>query len=502
MSHQLNRVFVCGVIVIAASSCILPRAAGAAQRPNILYIFTDDQSRRTVSAYDQAHDWVNTPHLDALASSGVRFNTCYTGASCQMARAMMLTGRLQHAIEGFDTSRYPACDYDPRQQPFWPASFRRHGYRTACIGKWHLGEDVGHGRDWDYSVIWDRCGPKKNGHAYYENTLVRYNGGDRVPLGGYSTDRYTELASDYIRQEGERQDRPWFLWLCYGGVHSPYTEAQRHLDSYSNAPAAAVPVDIFGPRPGKPRHLVNYTRWKKDSLGQPVEFDRRVKKYHRAVAAIDEGVGTLVEALRESGQLENTLIVFTSDQGFAWGQHGCREKWMAYDANIAAPLIISWGRSIQPGQVCSEPVTGLDIVAMFHSVTEITPVTELHGRDMSPLLKNPSASLNEPLLLTHTARVYGAEFQQQIRAGQFVGQKPKPAWLMLRDGRYKYIRHMQKDTLEELYDLVSDPHELTNLAVLPEHRSRLRALRQRAIIETRDKDGPFVDDLPAPGETP
>lgn len=437
----------------------------AAVRPNILYIFTDDQSRRTVSAYDEAHDWVHTPNIDALAATGVRFTTCYTGASCQMSRAMMLTGRMQYAIRSFDTSRYPACDYDPAVQPFWPARFRREGYRTACIGKWHLGEDVGHGRDWDDSMIWDRCGPKSNRGAYYRNTLIRYDGGERVPLNGYSTDRYTEFAVDYIRDRSDQPDTPWFLWLCYGGVHSPYTAAERHEDSYDDAPQAAIPVDIFGPRPGKPQHLINYTRWERDATGAPAGFDMHVKRYHRAVVALDDGVGAVVAALRESGQLGNTLIVFTSDQGFAWGQHGCREKWMAYDANIAAPLIVSWPNAVQCPDVCDEPVSGLDIVQMFHTVARVEPVQELHGRDMTPLLTSPKDKLQEPLLMTHTARVYGETFLQHLKDGRFVGQGVKPAWMMMREGKYKYIRHIQADTIEELYDLDSDPLELTNLAV-------------------------------------
>ncbi len=467
-------------------------------RPNILYIFTDDQSRRTVSAYDNAHDWVLTPHIDALAANGIRFTTCYTGASCQMSRAMMLTGRLQHAIRNFDTSRYPACDYDPATQPFWPAEFRRNGYRTACIGKWHLGEDVGHGRDWDYSVIWDRCGPKSNRSAYYENTLVRYNGGDRVPLNGYSTDRYTELAVDFIRNQSGQRDAPWFLWLCYGGVHSPYTEAERHLDRYAASPATDVPVDIFGPRPSKPRHLINYTRWERDAEGAPVDFDQRVKKYHRAVSALDDGVGAIVDALRKTGQHKNTLVVFTSDQGFAWGQHGCREKWMAYDANIAAPLVISWPTRIQDPGVCRVAVTGLDIVRMFHTVGKVEPVQLLHGRDITPLLTAPEQTLSEPLLLTHTARLYGDTFLQYIKSGKFVGQASKPAWLMMRKGQYKYIRHMDVDTIEEVYDLESDPLELNNLAVQRDFARRLKRLRDEAVGEIRPLGGEFVDSLPPP----
>ena len=194
---------------------------------------------------------------------------------------MMMTGKLQHAIKGFDTSRYPACDYDPKVQPFWPANFRKNGYKTAAIGKWHLGEDVGHGRDWDYSVLWDRMGPKKNSHAYYYGTLVRTNGGERKPLGGYSTDRYTDLAVDYIQNKSTKNDKPWFLWLCYGGVHGPFTEADRHKEKYRDAPGTKVPSDIFGPRPTKPKHLVNYTSWKKDKDGKPRNFEKKVKKYHR-----------------------------------------------------------------------------------------------------------------------------------------------------------------------------------------------------------------------------
>lgn len=469
-----------------------------ADRPNILYIFTDDQSRRSVSAYEEAHKWVYTPHIDALAASGLRFRTCYTGASCQMSRSMMMTGRFQHAIKSFDTSRYPKCDYDPEVQPFWPANFRANGYKTACIGKWHLGEDVGHGRDWDYSVIWDRGGPKENGSAYFYGTLVRYNGGKRVPLNGYSTDRYTELAVDYIRNRSQANEKPWFLWLCYGGVHGPYTEADRHKELYADAPETEIPEDVFGPRPTKPNHLVNYSRWEKDEDGKPAKFDAMVKKYNRAVASLDDGVGALIQALKETGQLENTLVVFTSDQGFAWGQHGSREKWMAYDANIAAPLIVSLPGTVMSDQVCEEPVNGLDIVRTFHKLAGIEPVMEMHGRDMSPLLEDPSKKLSEPLLLTHTARVYGETFLEHIKSGDWVGQEPKPAWLMLRDGKFKYIRHMQEDTIEELYDLEADPKELTNLSVNPEYGSILRSLRRKAADEVRKKEGEFVDYLPKP----
>ena len=123
---------------------------------------------------------------------------------------------------------------------------------------------------------------------------------------------------------------------------------------------------------------------------------------------------------------------------------------------------------------------------------------ELHGRDMSPLLTDPSQKLNEPLLLTHTARLYCDNFLEAIKQGSFVGQKTKPAYLMMRDGKYKYIRHMQEGTIEELYDLNKDPKELNNLAVNPEYTSLLKKLREKASVEIRIKDGAFIDYLPEP----
>ena len=212
----------------------------------------------------------------------------------------MLTGRLQHNIESVKQLKpYPNTYYDPETAPFWPANFRKHGYSTACIGKWHLGEDVGHGRDWDYSVIWDRMGPKSNGFAYYHKTLVRTNGGERKPLGGYSTDRYTDLAVDYIAKQKD-EEKPWFLWLCYGGVHGPFTPAERHDDLYADAPNAEIPSDVFGPREGLPDFMVNYTAWKKDKNGLPDKFDKAVKKYHKAVRSIDDGVGRLMKTFKRN----------------------------------------------------------------------------------------------------------------------------------------------------------------------------------------------------------
>ncbi len=472
-------------------------ASAARERPNILYIFTDDQSLRSVSCYDEARSWAQTPNIDKLADLGMRFTTCYTGAWCQPSRASTLSGLLQHGVKTLKITDYPMATYDPEQLRFFPSVFRKNGYETACIGKWHLGEDVGHGRDWDYSVIWDRGA--KNARAYYTGTLVRTNGGERKPLGGYSTDRYTELAVDYI-QKKKSSDKPWYLWLCYGGVHGPYTPAARHNNAYSDAPSSKVPSDIFGPRPTKPDHLKNMTRWKKDGNGEPKGYDGAVKKYHKAVKSLDDGVGALIKALKESGQLDNTVIIFTSDQGFAFGQHGSKEKWLPYDSNICAPLIFAAPGRIKPGTVCKEPVNGVDIVSTIHSLAGIEPEWKLHGRDLLGLLKNPEGKLNEPMLMINTTYEYGENIIEKLKSKNYTAFERRGlyAWMMMRDGKYKYIRRFKDNVIEELYDMEKDPDELNNLAVNPEYHTKLTALRRKTVEEFRKKDGDFVDHLPEP----
>ena len=471
-----------------------------ADKPNILYIFTDDQSIRSVSCYEEAHPWVQTPNIDKLATSGVRFETCYTAAWCQPSRASMLTGKLQHNIDKLKlVDPYPNTVYDPETTPFWPANFREKGYSTACIGKWHLGEDVGHGRDWDYSVIWDRMGPRSNSYAYYHKTLVRTNGGKREPLGGYSTDRYTDLAVDYIAKQKD-ESKPWFLWLCYGGVHGPFTPAERHKDLYSDAPPAEVPADIFGPREGLPEFMVNFTMWEKNKNGRPKGFDKAVKKYHRAVRSIDDGVGRLMKTLEETSQLENTLVVFTSDQGMAKGQHGSKIKWLPYNATIAAPLIFYYPKKIPAGKVSKEAVNGVDITTTLHSFAGIDLPWKMDGRDLKPIIENPDKSLSQPMLLSSTAMLYGKAAIAALNNKEYEEFKRRKvySWIMFREGKYKYIRYLKDNCLEEVYNLENDPKEQINLASKREQMELVSELRKKAIEAYAENNPEFANALPEP----
>ncbi len=478
--------------------CGVGRAA-AADRPNILFIYTDDHSYRTVSAYPEAYSWVRTPTIDGLAKQGIRFTSAYIGTWCMPSRAALLTGRHQFAVESMRMEGpYPGCVYDAKKAPFWPKVFRANGYFTAQIGKWHTGTDTGHGRDWDFQIVWNRPKYTETSTHYYYDQPITYQGGKTETLKRYSTDQYTDWAIDLIKGKDRDPKKPWYLWLCYGAVHGPYTPADRHMNEYPGI-EVANPADIFPPRLGKPDWAQKVSHWEKGPDGTPMSNKRTltswVRQYHQGVNAIDEGVKRLLQALEESGQRKNTLIVFTSDQGLAFGQHGfLGTKIAAYDANIRSPMIVSMPGRIPEGVVCQAPVVGIDLVPTFFQFAGIKLPWEMHGRDLSPLLKDPQANWPHPAMLTATGQKFGSD-TNVIPEGKGVFHGDVPWYVMIRERRYKYVRPLIHD-LEELYDMQQDPEELDNLAVKPEHRKTLTRLRALAIAELRRSKAGFVDRMP------
>ena len=487
-----------------AASPTAPAQTAAAERPNILFIYTDDHSHRTVGAYPESYPWVRTPNLDRLAASGVRFEYAYIGTWCMPSRATLLTGHHQFGVESMRmVGDYPGSTYDPEQSPFWPKVFREQGYFTAQIGKWHTGTDTGFGRDWDFQIVWNR--PKytdTSGHYYYDQPIT-YHGGRTELLRRYSTDQYTDWAVDFIGGNGRDADKPWYLWLCYGAVHGPFTPANRHKQAYPGIDFD-TPADIFPPRPGKPEWASNYSLWERGPGGTPMRRGRSLtewtRQYHQGVLALDEGIGRVLRALGESGQVDNTLVIWTADQGFAWGQHGFQNKLAAYDASIRAPLVISMPGRIPEGAVCPRPVGGVDLVPTIFGFAGIELPWPMHGEDLSPLLEDPQREWPHPVLLTATGRKYGSD-TDVIPEGDGAYHNGIPWYVMLVEGRYKYVRPLVPD-LEELYDLRADPEELDNLAIKPEFAETLQRMRQLAIAELREDGAGFVDAMPPVREGP
>lgn len=487
---------------------------GASEPPNILFIYADDQNLKTLSCYEGTPQWVSTPHIDQLAHQGLRFKRAYFGAWCMPSRASFLTGRFQHGIESMRMEgQYPGSTYDPSKCRFWPSVLRENGYHTAQIGKWHTGIDSGLGRDWDHQIVWNRPAHPENAGNYFYDQMVTFNGVDQL-VEGYSTDNYTDWAVDYIRGKTRDENKPWYLWLCYGAVHGPTTPADRHEGDLSgNQPE--VPADIFGPWPDKPDYLNETAAWYPNSSGYPVRkkkkiatsnfntntagqpYDDWVQQTNECMMAVDEGVGRVIEALKESGQFENTLIVYTADQGYALGEHGLNQKVAPYDAALASPLIMVQHDQISPGTVCEHPVTAPDLVGLFAKKAGIQIPWKIHARDIQDLIDPPSQDTwNQPMIMTHTGRMYGSDTDHQPSQDELMQVGSTPWYVVLRDGQMKYIRYLIDGETEELYDLEADPEELTNLALLPDYQDRLATMRTIAIEQLRKTDAGLVDWMP------
>ena len=487
-------------------------------RPNILFIYTDDQTYRTVSCYPDAYPWVNTPNIDRLAKQGVRFEHAYIGSWCMPSRASMLTGLHQHGIESMRMDgEYPGSTYDPEQCLFWPRVLRENGYTTAHIGKWHTGRDTGFGREWDHQVVWNRPGYPENAPNYYDDQLISVDGNPVELIKGYSTDNYTDWAIDFIERE-HKSEKPWYLWLCYGAVHGPFTPADRHLDAYADL-EVPIPKDVYPPRSGKPSYVQKMEHWEPGDEGLPIERKTRekspvgmkdvpgrllkdwIRQYHQGVLAIDEGVGRILQSLRDSGQDENTFIIFTSDQGFAWGQHGFKSKVAPYRATVEAPMIIRpshYQQSRTRGRVVIDPVSGVDIPPTILSQAKVKQPWQMHGEDLSPILSSTSTRRTTPAMLVHTGAIYGSETDiiPTVDDPRLYHGPGVPWYVMLAEGKFKYVRNLIPGETEELYNLEKDPEELENLAFKKLYQRRLREMRDATVQELKRTHAGFADHLP------
>ena len=518
--HKLRRVsflaFLCFVFSAFSVICAEPalQVTSASKPLNVLVIYADDQSYKTLGCYPEAPPWVKTPNIDKLAKSGIRFERAYLGAWCMPSRASFLTGRFQHAIESMTMAgTYPGSTYDPNQCPFVPKHFRQSGYQTAQIGKWHTGVDSGYGRDWDYQVVWNRPAHPENAGSYYYDQILAINGKEEKSA-DYSTDHYSKLAAEFIQGKNRKADQPWFLWVCYGAIHGPTTPAKRHLQTLQGN-EAPLPIDILGPWPDKPSYLNATSAWTNGPSGRPQMkkrntgessfdvnesgkgFDSWIQQMNECNLAVDEGVGKLMAALQESGQLANTLVIYTADQGYALGEHGCNQKVAPYDACVASPLIISQPGTLPEEKKCKHPVTAPDLIELCCNLAKVEVPWKMHGRDIRPLLSDPETNTwSKPMIMTHTGRSYGSETDAIPTDAKLTNTANVPWYVLLRDDKYKYIRTFVENEIEEVYDLDSDPEELVNLAAKATNRPLLERLRAQAIEELRKTDAKFFDRLP------
>jgi arylsulfatase A-like enzyme len=257
-----------------------------------------------------------------------------------------------------------------------------------------------------------------------------------------------------------------------------------------------IPADIFAPRPGKPAYLDKTQAWLRGPKGEilagksgetfgdeskkkKATYQDYIHQVNECVDALDEGVGKVMAALKESGQLENTLVIYTADQGFSMGEHGFRTKLAPYDANYRSPLIVSMPGTLPQGKTCNHCIASPDLVATFHAFAGITPAWPIHGRDLTPLLKDPAMPWQYPVFYEFSGETYGRE------VAKVVNEKPAkanyhdvPWYVVAREDRWKLIHYLEPGVGEELYDLQNDPEELTNVVGKAENGGVIARLRK------------------------
>ncbi len=451
--------------------------AAAAALPNVLFILTDDQRADAVGYHSKPLLGIKTPHIDRLAREGARFDNMFVGTSlCSPSRASYLSGTYTHTHGVYDNF----TDYPASLESF-PALLQRAGYDTAYIGKWHMGEEDDSVRPgFDYWVT-------HKGQGQYYDTRFNVNG-ERKTVAGYYTDRVTDMALDWLAQrEG---DKPFALVLGHKAPHGPFVPEPRYAHRYDDVPypypASAFALDdkpewvrqrlstwhgIYGPLYGFREH---YPDTRPEAVA---DFERFVRSYLATINSVDDSVGRLYAALARAGELDNTIIVFASDNGFLFGEHGMIDKRTMHEASIRVPLVVRYPASIKAGTVVTQQVMNIDLAPSLLELTLGADMPSAQGMSWVGLLTDPGAPWREAWLYEYN---YEAQFPYT------------PNVRGIRQGDWKYVAYPHGDGgplrhKEELYNLASDPGEAHNLAAdagSARHLARMRAALARLLADT------------------
>ncbi len=451
-------------------------------RPNILVIVTDDQRWDALGCL--GHPLLKTPNLDRLAAEGARFaNAFVTTSLCSPSRATMLSGLYAHrhgVLNNF--TEYPDT------LPSYPKRLRAAGYETAYFGKWHMGETNDLPRSgFDFWM-------SHRGQGRYFDNEWNING-RREFIKGYYTTVITEHAENWLRQ---KHQKPFVMVLGQKAPHGGPIEPEPKYASTFATSAIAKPANYDAWREGKPAWLAeSFPTW--HGAGGPLynyhDYDKFVRAYLGTLLSVDDSVGRLYAALEETGQLNRTVIVFTSDNGFALGEHGRVDKRTMYEESIRVPLIVRYPPLIPKRTVINEMVLNLDLAPSVIDLAGGQPLTGIDGQSWKPLLTGNSSGWRKSWLYFYN---YEKEFPYT------------PNVRGVRTAGWKYIYYPSGDgtpsrSTAELYNLTADPLETRNLIDDPAAAKRLTELkeesarlmaRHKAVPDRMPPDGGIINVLP------
>ena len=433
-------------VVVFGLAAPAARAVEILSKPNIIFILVDDLRWDALGC--MGHPFVKTPNIDRIAREGALFKNFFVSIPlCAPSRGSFLTGQYPHTHGVIDNSDHSALSHTLIT---FPRLLHDAGYETAYVGKWHMGNDDSPRPGFDHWVSF-------KGQGVYENPAINVDG-QASKVNGYMTDILNEHALSFVKGEHKK---PFVLYLAHKAVHGPFTPAERHKDLYATEPIKPAPSinDSLEGKPAATRPLEDAAP-RKANAGKKSKAraaaaedgghvpEKAIRNQLRALAAVDEGVGQLFKALEEAKQLDRTLIIFSSDNGFFWGEHGLADKRWAYDESIRDPLLMRYPRLIKAGTTLDQFVLNIDIAPTLLELAGAPIARTIQGRSLLPLLKDEKTPWRASLLSEY--------FQEKAY--------PRvPAWKAVRTERWKYIQYVDLTGLDELYDLKADPYEMKNL---------------------------------------
>jgi arylsulfatase A-like enzyme len=448
--------------------------------PNILFIMSDDHASHAMSCYGSGIN--TTPNLDRISEGGMRLDNCFcTNSICTPSRATILTGTYNH-VNGVTTLSTPM---ENRLQSV-SKLLRQQGYQTAIFGKWHLGTGPRHcptGFD-DWAVL--------PGQGLYHNPELIFkgpDGGTRRTVQGYVTDIITDMCLDWLRQRDG--GRPFCLMCHHKAPHRPWEPDEKHAhlflneripepetlyDDYSDRASAAAAAQMrLGVHMNERDLKCTINRTLPEPELRRWAYQRYIKDYLRVIASMDDNVGRLLDYLDESGLAEDTLVIYTSDQGFFLGDHGWFDKRFMYEESLRMPFIVRYPRQVQPGTVNDDIVLNVDFAPMLLELTGAPVPAQMQGRSFLPLLRGETP----------------ADWRQAMyyRYWMHKAHHNVYAHYGIRTRRHKLIYYYsealgQPGAIDEscppdweLFDLQEDPQELHNVHGHPRYAETVRELK-------------------------
>ena len=451
--------------------------AQAPQRPNMVVVLVDDMRWDDFGA--GGHPFVQTPNIDRVAREGVRFLNAFTTTTplCSPSRASFLTGLYAHTHGITDNL---ARDEATHRLPTFPRALQASGYETAFIGKWHMGNDDSPRPGFDRWVA-------MRGQGEAVDPLLNIDG-TRTPSEGYVTDVLTEHALEFIERP---RDAPFLLYLSHKAMHpnvvqrddgstgavagqpSGFIAAERHRGRYA---AATISRRLNALRP-----IVGQPALQRPSEGLSAltpgggTTDATIRQRLEMLLSVDDSLGRILNALQARAELDNTVVVVAGDHGYFYGEHGLGgERRLAYEETARIPLLVRYPALATAGAMPEQLVLSIDLAPTLLEIGESQPARPLHGRSLVPIMRGEEPDWRRSLLIEYyTDTVFPRIVSMGYRA--------------VRTERHKYIRYLELEGMDELYDLEVDPHELTNLIDSASHARILESLRselERLLDET------------------